>query len=140
MIGGAVNHVRDMGVSENMYIMLCGRMTPEQRQIIGMQVRFDSEKYMDILNYFITKSGHPGYAGLSLPENFPEPIFVADKPNHNETDAPMNEEVERAYAGGTYFFSTAQDPSNKTSVYDDIKQFATAMLNQSSPTLLTVGG
>ena len=52
----------------------------------------------------------------------------------------MNAQVEGTYAGGTYFFSTAQDPSDKISVYGDSKRFAIAMLNQSSPTLLTVGG
>ena len=54
IVSGAVNHVRDMGVSENMYIMLCGRMTPEQRQIMRRRVRFDTEEYIDILNYLIT--------------------------------------------------------------------------------------
>ena len=76
---------------------------------------------MDILNYFITESGHPVHADLPLPDNFPEHIFVVDEPNQNNTDASMNAQVEGTYAGVTYFFSTAQDPSDKTSVYDDKK-------------------
>ena len=34
-VGGAINHMHDeLGVSQNMYIMLCGRMAPAQRQVI----------------------------------------------------------------------------------------------------------
>ena len=54
MVGGAVNHVQDIGIAGNMYIMLCGRMTPEQRQIVCRQVQPDTDEYMNILNYFMT--------------------------------------------------------------------------------------
>ena len=34
---------------------------------------------MDILNYFINKSGYPGYSAIPLPENFPRPTFMEDE-------------------------------------------------------------
>ena len=33
-VGGVIDHVRSMGVAQNMYVMLCGRMTPAQRIIV----------------------------------------------------------------------------------------------------------
>ena len=140
-VGGAMNHMHDeLGVSENMYIMLCGRMTPAQREVVRRRVIIDSEEYFDILHWFITESGHPGYANLPVPKQFPSPCFVSDEPTENNTDESRHEEVENRFQGGTYYYSTAQEPSDKTGIYDDSKAFAMAMMNQSSPTLLTIGG
>ena len=139
-VGGVIDHVRSMGVAQNMYVMLCGRMTPAQRIIVRNRAQIDTEVYRDVLNYFIKESGHPGYAGLAMPENFPSPVFVEDKETENNTDRELNRGIEKTFEGGTYYFSTAQDPSDKTSVYGDSKKFAMALINQSAPTLLTIGG
>ncbi len=42
--------------------------------------------------------------------------------------------------GRTYYFSTAQDPSQHTSVYGSSDIFALAMFQRSAPTLLAYGG
>ena len=139
-MGGVIEHVRDMGVAHNMYIMLCGRMTPAQRTIIRRRAHLDTEEYMDLLNFFIKVSGHSGYSGLPMPENFPRPLFVEDKETENNVDREVNKGVEKSFQGGTYYFSTAQDPSDKTSVFGDSRSFAMALLNQSALTLLTIGG
>jgi hypothetical protein len=44
------------------------------------------------------------------------------------------------YEGGTYYFSSAQDPSESTSVYGSSERFALAMIQRSAPTLLAYGG
>jgi len=47
------------------------------------------------------------------------------------------------FTGGNYYLSTAQDPSIKTSVFEDEKNFARAMLSQKPQTdltLLAIGG
>jgi hypothetical protein len=44
------------------------------------------------------------------------------------------------YEGGTYYFSSAQDPSKRTSVYGSSERFALAMFQHSAPTLLAYGG
>lgn len=139
-LGGVLNHVRDMGVPKDMYIMLCGRMTPEQKRIVRERVVLDTELYMDILQHFIVNSGHPAYSDMPLPEHFPQPLFFEDDGVDNNTDKAMNPEVEKTFEGGTYYYSTAQDAAPGVCVYPDEKQFAIAMLNQSSPTLLAIGG
>ncbi len=66
--------------------------------------------------------------------------MVVDIPTKNNTDDPSDKTVEANYEGGTYYFSTAQDPSQHTSVYGSSDIFALAMFKHSAPTLLAYGG
>jgi hypothetical protein len=58
----------------------------------------------------------------------------------NDTNDQTNKTVETNFEGGTYFFSSAQDPSENTLVYGSTDRFALAMINHSAPTLLAYGG
>jgi len=73
----------------------------------------DTEEYLDILNYFITESNHPGYKGMPLPDEFPKPVFVEDEATESNTDNSGHSGIENEFIGGTYFFSTAQDPTKE---------------------------
>lgn len=139
-IGGAIKHSRSLGLAENMYVMLCGRFTPQQRTIIQRRFKLDSKLYFDLLNWFIRESGHPGFRGMPEPKKFPTPVFVADDPHSNNTDETVDPQAEKEFVGGNYYLSTAQDPSVKTSVFQDETKFARAMLSQKDPTLLAIGG
>jgi hypothetical protein len=66
--------------------------------------------------------------------------LVEEIPKKNNTDDPSNKTVEANYEGGTYYFSTAQDPSQHTSVYGSSDIFAFAMFQHSAPTLLAYNG
>jgi hypothetical protein len=57
-----------------------------------------------------------------------------------KTDVPADKTVEANYEGGTYYFSTAQDPSQHTSVYGSSDIFALAMFQHYAPNLLAYGG
>jgi hypothetical protein len=96
--------------------------------------------YIDILTWFVKESGHPGYLNTSIPEDCPQPLLVEDIPTKNNTDEPANKTVEANYEGGAYYFSTAQDRSQHTSVYGSSDIFALAMFQRSAPTLLAYGG
>ena len=48
--------------------------------------------------------------------------------------------MEANYEGGHYYFSTAQDQSQQTSIYGSSDIFALAMFQRSAPTLLAYGG
>ena len=54
-IGDVMHHLDDKGISLIMCIMLCGRTTPDQRDIVQRGAEMNREEYMDILNYFIKK-------------------------------------------------------------------------------------
>ncbi len=48
--------------------------------------------------------------------------------------------MEANYEGGHYYFSTAQDQSQQTSIYGSSDIFALAMFQRSAPNLLAYGG
>ena len=102
-------------------------MTPDQKQIPHKRSKVDTQLYIDILTWFVKESGHPGYLNTSIPEDCPQPLLVGDVPTKNNTDNSVDKTVETNYEGGTYYFSTAQDPLQHTSVYGSSDIFALAM-------------
>jgi hypothetical protein len=96
--------------------------------------------YIDILSWFVKESGHPGYLNTSIPEDCPQPLLVEDIPTKNNTEKSADKTVETNYEGRTYYFSSAQDPLQHTSVYGSSDIFALAMSQHSAPTLLAYGG
>jgi hypothetical protein len=120
--------------------VLCRRMTPDQKQIVRKRSRVDTQLYIDILTWFVKESGHPGYLNTSIPEDCPQPLLIEDIPTKNNTEDPTKKTVEANYEGGMYYFSTAQDPSQHTSVYGSSDIFTLAMFQHSAPTLLAYGG
>jgi hypothetical protein len=48
--------------------------------------------------------------------------------------------METNIESGTYHFSSAQDPTEKNSVFDSTEKFTIAMLKRSAPHLLVSGG
>jgi hypothetical protein len=139
-LGGVMNQLNQAGIGERIYCFLCGRMTPVQKQIVCKRSKVDTQLFIDVLTWFVKESGNSRYAKTSIPEDCPQPLFVKDPEARNNTDDPTNETVEANFEGGTYFFSSAQDPSENTSVYGSSDRFAIAMFKRSAPTLLAFGG
>jgi hypothetical protein len=139
-LGKMINQLNQAGIGEHIYCVLCGRMTPDQKQIVRKRSRVDTHLYIDILPWFVKESGHPSYMNTSIPEDCPQPLLVEDILTKNNTENPTNKTVEANYEGATYSFSTAQDPSQHTSVYGSSDIFAIAMFQRSVPTLLAYGG
>ncbi len=139
-VGGVMNQLNQAGMGEHIYCVLCGRMTPDQKQIVRKRSRIDPGLYIDLLTWFVKESGHSGFLNISIPEDCPQPLLVENNPTKNNTDDPSDKTVESNYKGGTYYFSTAQDPSQHTSVYGSSDIFALAMFQRSAPTLLAYGG
>jgi len=64
-VGGVMNRLNQAGIGEHMYCVLCGRMTPDQKQIVRKRSRIDAQLYIDILTWFVKESGHPGYLNIA---------------------------------------------------------------------------
>ena len=139
-VGGVMKYLDPEGVGKTIFAMICGRMTPEQKKIVRKRTTINTKVYMDLLSWFIQDSGHPGFKDLPLPEDIQSPKLIEDKDSTNNTDTSVNQQLEKSYTGETYFFSSAQDPCRRTSVYDSPGNFALAIMNRSAPTLLAVGG
>ncbi len=75
-----------------------------------------------------------------MPKDCPQPLLVEDPETRNNTDDPANVALEAKYEGGTFVFSSAQDPSEDTSVYGSTDRFAIAIMNRCAPTQLASGG
>ena len=91
------------------------------------------------MTWFVQQSRHPGFKNTSIPHECPRPLLVEDKETTNNTNNSFDKNVETMYEGGSYYFSSAQDPSETTSVYGSSERFALAIFQHSAPTLLAYG-
>jgi hypothetical protein len=114
-LGAVINHLNQAGIGEHIYCVLCGRMTPDQKQIVRRRAVVDTQLFIDILTWFVKESGHSDFQNTTIPEKCPKPLFV------------INVNVETNTESGTYYFSSAQEPSATTSVYGLSDKFALAM-------------
>ncbi len=60
-LGAVVNHLNQAGIGEHIYCVLCGRITPDQKQIVRRRAVVDTKLFIDLLTWFVNDSGHPGY-------------------------------------------------------------------------------
>ncbi len=100
----------------------------------------DTQLFINILTWFVKESGHPDFQNTTVPKECPKPLFVEDQETANNTDKSSNVNVETKIESGTNYFSSAQEPSENTSVYGLSDKFALAMFQYSAPTLLAYGG
>ena len=141
-VGGALHKYRSTGAGKNIYVVLCGRMTPEQKNIVRRQAEMDTDLFMDLLTWFIKESGHQGYSEVIPPDECPNPVVVLQEDdNENSTDDPVDPTLECQIQGKTYYFSSeAQNPTQDNSVFDNTEDFVEAMLTSTAPTMLMYGG
>ena len=62
------------GSAPDMYVMICGRVTPTQRDIIKRKCTINGLDYNRILSWLI--DNHPSYHGMQKPDYYPQPILV----------------------------------------------------------------
>ena len=62
----------------------------------------------------------------------PQPVIIMDEDTTNNVDESASKEVEKSFAGGSYHFSSPQDPNPDNSVYENGEKFTVAMLNQAT--------
>jgi hypothetical protein len=115
-IGGVIHQLNKSRIGEHIYCVLCGRMTVDPKRIIRERSTLDTQLLIDIMTWFVQRSGHPGFKDTSIPEECPQPLLVGDSDTNKNTNISVDKNVESSYEGGTYYFSLAQDPSEATSV------------------------
>ena len=85
-LGGVMNQLNQQGIGEHIYCVLCGRMTPDQKQIVRRRAKVDTQLFIDIMTWFIKESGHPGYKETPIPQDCTQPILIEDSETRNNTD------------------------------------------------------
>ncbi len=98
-----MNQLNQQGIGEHMYCVLCGRMSPDQKQIVHKRSKVDTQLFIDVMTWFIQESGHPGYNKTSITEDCPQPLLIKDSETRHNTDHPVNESLETTYEFGTFF-------------------------------------
>jgi hypothetical protein len=48
-LGGKMNQLNQQGIGEHIYCVLCGRMTPDQKQIVCKQSKVDTQLFIDLM-------------------------------------------------------------------------------------------
>ena len=142
-VGGVLKKYRNIGnTHKNIFVVLCGRMTPQQKGIVRRQAEMDTDLFLDLLTWFATESGHPAYKDVVPPEEYPDPVvIIQDEDKQNNTDESQDPRVECRIEGKTYYFSNVdQNPNGGNSVFDNNNQFLNAMLDNNAPVLLMYGG
>ena len=88
------------GSAPDMYVMICGRVTPAQREIIKRRCMINGIDYNKILTWLI--DNHPSYSGMQKPDICPQPVLVGGfEETTNNTDTCDNSmpEVENRFEG-----------------------------------------
>ena len=140
-IGATFNYLRDTGAQKDVYVMLCGRMTPSQREIAKKKCEMDSEKYIKLLTWLI--ANHPSYKDMTPPAEAPHPVplggFTGTKNNTDESD-PSEKEVEESFDGSRFTFAPANQPNHNTGSCTNERDFIFSLLKGKEPTLIFRGG
>ena len=131
-LGGAINHIRHNEKCQHVFCMLSGRMTPQQKYLSKERCKVDTSLYTALSTWFIEKSGHRGFAKVPIPEQCPQPVIIMDEDTTNNLDESASKEVEESFGGGSYHFSSVQDPNPDNSVYENGEKFTMAMLKKQS--------
>ena len=125
------------GLQPEMYVMICGRVTPAQREITRRSCTINANDYMTILNWLI--KNHPSYSDMVLPENCPQPIFIGgfdEEVNNTEFVHGSNLELETTIEGEEVTYAARKDPNESTGPFYSEKDLIVAYIKGEKPTLL----
>ena len=125
----------------DVYVMICGRVTPAQRDIIRRRSTVDMEKYLSILSWLI--DNHPSYSDMTCPQACPQPVLIGgfseNQNNTDESDGSMAE-LESSFDGERWMFASSNEPTESSGVSSNETQFVTSYLRGEKPTLLFKNG
>lgn len=140
-VGAVFNHYRATGANPNIWCVMCGRMTPKQKEITRRRAKLDVEVFIALKTWFIRESGHPAFVNDVVPDECPQPVVLEDKATEHNTDIEVDPIKEQHFEGGSFYFSSASAPTvTSTGTFDSSGEFAMAMLNNTTPTALVYGG
>ena len=117
--------------------MICGRVTPSQRDIIKRRCDINTEDYKVIMNWLIDK--YPPYDGMQMPEPYPQPIIIGgfnETINNTDQSEDNMTEIENNVDGQQMSFVPRNKPSESTGPYQSEKYFIFSHLRGQKPTLL----
>ena len=136
-VGASFQYLIKSGAPSDVYVMICGRVTPNQRKIIKNRCTIDIEKYKSIMNWLI--DNHPSYSEMKRPEDCPQPIVLGGfEETTNNTDQPgeNSTEKEHSFEEEQMTYASRNEPSETTGPYKSEEEFIFSHLKGEKPTLL----
>ena len=140
-IAGALKCLHQSGVASNIYVVLNGKMTPTQKDIIRKKAELDTRLYFGLLCWF--KEHHPAFRDLVIEDESSavKIELVEDPDSDSNTDISGDPTKENKEEGATFYFSGGGEPTTDTSVYKTSRELVMAILkDHSAPTLAIHGG
>ena len=121
--------------------MIWGKTTPKQKEAIMAKIAVDIELFRDLCTWFVNNSVCKEFSDSPIPNDVRTltPTIVQD-PTHNDTAEEIVLSLETTFGDTQYFFSSAQDPNEESSVYKTSRKFACALVNRSVPMVFVWGG
>ena len=135
--GSVLQNYLRTGANPNVYCVMCGRFTPEQREIVKRKMMLNTAVFKELIKWYIEESGHPAFTGLDPEmENWPQPVVLEGGQGSNLTDEEEDPDLETSVEGSTYYFPSAYEPNSETGTFSSQSEFAKSMINETAPTLL----
>ena len=121
-----------------MFVMICVSITPQQKAAILTKLH-DIKLYKDLPTWFINNSLCKEFSNSPIPNDVRAltPTIIQDQ-KHNDPAEEINPSLD--IGDSQYFFLSAQDPNEESSVYETSRKFACALVNRSAPTVFVRGG
>jgi hypothetical protein len=139
--GSVLQNYFRTGANPNVYCVMCGRFTPEQREIVKRKMMLNITVFKKLVKWYIEESGHPAFDGLNPDmKKWPQPVVLEGAQGRNNTDEEEDPEVESTVEGSTYYFPSAYEPNSDTGTFSSQHEFARSMINETAPTLLFMPG
>ena len=130
-VGKSFDFMMKSGLQPDIYVMICGRVTPGQRDIIRRRCTINADDYISLLNWLI--KNHPSYIGIEPPHSCPQPIFIGgfnEDVNNTDTVDDSNHDIENNIEGEEIYFAARSDPTKSTGPFQSEKDLIFHILKE----------
>ena len=130
---GVISDIQKKIPNNVLYCVLCGRFTPDQRQLARQRARVNTEEFMRLYNWM--RENNIAFADKTENPQCPRPVIIEEKNTKYKDDSPLNSAIEQT-CEFKYYFPSNTEPTKEGGTYEDEAAFATALLEGTQPTLL----
>ena len=129
-VGASFEYTVKSGVPPDIYVMICGRVTPSQREIIKKRCTINTSAYKALMNWLI--DNHPSYSGMERPQCAPQPIVLGGfEETQNNTDESNDENIgeENRIDVEQMTFAPRNEPTESTGPFQSERDFIFNLVN-----------
>jgi hypothetical protein len=139
--GSVLENYLRTGANPNVYCVMCGRFTPNQREIARKKMMLNANVFKRVIKWFIEETEHAAYDDLDPDmSNWPVPTIVGGTESVNNTEDEEDADVEGTVEGSRYYFPSAHEPNQDFATFDTQAEFARSMMHETTLTLLFYPG